>query len=134
MISMSTSPATSAQPWTLTVPAGERMSAVMVPVDASTCAVEVGDDASVDVVLLPEQKVECIARVGKGAELRWYVLTSGNATCSMENEVVGEGGRSSVFWSTRAVNSEQQQLTVRNTFNAARGGGEIVLRAIAKEK
>lgn len=73
-------------------------------------------------------------RIGEHAHLHLLNVTLGAAVRhSLESTVVGERGVSSVDWVAYAKGAERQELSVRNIFAAAHGGGEVTMRAVAQD-
>ncbi len=76
------------------------------------------------------------SRIGAGAHLTWRNATLGGHLVEhgLRAEVMGVGGTSDIDWLFYAAQQERQTLSVRNTFNAREGGGEITMKGIAQEK
>lgn len=76
------------------------------------------------------------AVIGQEASIRWHVVTlgGGNVDHALHSVIEGEGGRSDVSWMFFGSEDERQVLSVQNTFNAPRGGGEIMMKGIAQDR
>lgn len=102
-----------------------------------------------EVLLAPHSRLTCICvntpsttpsirqrtRIEEHAHLHLLNVTLGSdVRHSLESTVVGERGVSSVDWVAYAKDAERQELSVRNIFAAAHGGGEVTMRAAAQDR
>lgn len=72
-------------------------------------------------------------RIAAGAHLHLLNVSLGSPLeHACESRVTGEGGISSVDWIAYAKGAESQKISVRNVFEAPRGGGEVTMRAVAE--
>jgi len=75
------------------------------------------------------------ARLENGASIAWRNISVGGQTKhDLRSACVGRDATSTVDWIFFARGSEKQELTVRNVFDGANGGGEITMKGVAEEK
>jgi Fe-S cluster assembly protein SufD len=102
----------------------------------------VGEEASVEYVSLQtlsrSDKAHIIqrSRVEAGGSVAWRNATLGSAelTQDLRSLIAGRDARSSVDWMFYAREKEKYELTARNIFEGAGGGGEILMKGVVEEK
>lgn len=78
--------------------------------------------------------LEYAGAIGERAVIRWHIATLGGREVehSLRSVIKGAGAVSDVNWLFYAKGTEKQRLTVRNVFQAVRGGGEITMKGVAE--
>lgn len=136
---------------TLTLSAAHEHLVVVAPRgERGTLTVECGiaQQVDVEVILEEDSRVTMVmvtpfsatvatirqrTQIAAGAHLHLLnVSLSPALTHDCESRVTGDGGVSSIDWIAYAKGSERQELSVRNIFDASRGGGEVTMRAVAE--
>jgi Fe-S cluster assembly protein SufB/Fe-S cluster assembly protein SufD len=74
------------------------------------------------------------SQVGAGASVKWQQVTLGGKDIAHDllSRVVGANGTSAVDWMLYGKGSEKQAINVRNIFDAANGGGEVLMQGVAE--
>lgn len=102
--------------------------------------VEVADGESMNIITLADhcgEAADVVQRgnVGEGGGIHWHNLTMGTvASHEIVSRCTGADAMSNVDWMFYVKDREQCDLSVRNIFDAPRGGGEVTMRGIAEER
>lgn len=129
----------------ITVDAGEGAQAtVVITIDAkeeAQCEIHVhaatGSSLTVIVIQHPSKKpllIQQRGRTDERATIRWQNVTLGGkaVTHDLRSEVTGADAKSVIEWVCMAKDDEKCTLSMQNVFLAARGGGEITMKAVAE--
>ncbi|MDO8648371.1 MAG: SufD family Fe-S cluster assembly protein [Candidatus Peregrinibacteria bacterium] len=102
----------------------------------------VGEDAELEFVSLelsdPGERlwIQQRSSVGSGAKISWRNATLGGAAVShdLKSAITGSLSESTVDWMFYARGTERYDLSVRNTFDAREGSGEITMKGVAEDR
>ena len=107
---------------------------------SSRINVVLADEARCDLVCLLDASSESIhvdqeSVIASGASMQWRNITlGGGIEQRLVSRVTGANGVSNIDWIFTAHGQERQELAVTNVFEAADGGGEIVMKGVAEGK
>lgn len=73
-------------------------------------------------------------QVGANAHLRWHGADLSSGMTTLHNRLAGAAAECPVEWMFLAKKTMRRQVDVQTTFDAPRGGGEIVIRGIAQDR
>lgn len=75
------------------------------------------------------------AEAGAGATVSWRNVTLGGkqVTCETVSRAAGDNATCGIDWMSFAVGKEKYDLVCRNVFDAANGGGEILMKGVAQD-
>lgn len=129
----------------LSVPSGAQVSLVVHEDSLATVSLLLEGDVTVDVIVENNATLSVISlQTIKGSVQQTSTVHEGGSVhfqnISLAEEVdhqlrshlKGEHAVSNVDWIFYAKNSEKQRLSARNIFEAAHGGGEIIMKGVAE--
>ncbi|MBT4119558.1 MAG: SufD family Fe-S cluster assembly protein [Candidatus Peribacter sp.] len=104
----------------------------------STCSMEIiaEENASVTVICVQQTSGSIRQRssIGAGASIKFQNVTlASEVEHHVQSHLTGRGATSDIDWIFYAKDKDTQDLTARNMFEAAEGGGEITMKGIAEQ-